>query len=191
MSKEEFLYKLKQCLHGFPEDEVKDILSDYEEHFHIGISKGKSEEEISNELGRPEDIGKNYKNSYKENNPNKEIYNTNHSSNDNTRKLLIGLLLLFFNLIVVLGPYLGLAALLFGGYGIGIAFIIGGFIALFGSPIVLFTPIPTPHILTSLGFGIGFIALGLVVIILAIYLSKLFIQLTTRYLKWNFELINR
>lgn len=191
MSKEEFLYKLKQCLHGFPEDEVKDILSDYEEHFHIGISKGKSEEEISNELGRPEDIGKNYKNSYKENNHNKEIYNTNHSSNDNTRKLLIGVLLLFFNLIVVLGPYLGLAGLLLGGYGIGLAFIVGGFIALFGSPIVLFTPIPTPHILTSLGFGIGFIALGLVVIILAIYLSKLFIQLTTRYVKWNFELINR
>lgn len=190
MNKREYLYQLEKYLQGFPEDEVRDILSDYEEHFHIGISKGKTEEEISKELGKPEDIARTYKGSYIDNNSNIENYNSNTSTNDNTRKLLLALLLLFFNLIIVLGPYLAIAGLLLGVYGIGIAFVIGGFIALIGSPLVFFTSIPTPHILTSLSIGTGFIALGILGLILAVYLSKLFIQLTIKYGKWNLKLIN-
>ena len=55
MNRKEFIDKLKLYLQGMPESEIQDILSDYEEHFNIGISKGKSEEEIANELGEPKD----------------------------------------------------------------------------------------------------------------------------------------
>lgn len=190
MNKREYLLQLERYLQGFPQGEVVDILSDYEEHFHIGISKGKTEEEISNELGMPRDIANTYKASYREDSGRAENFDSHPASDDTIRKLLIGLLLLFFNLVIVLGPFIAVVGLIIAGYAISVAFVIGGFVAFVGSPMVLLTPLPTPHILTSLGFGIGFIALGGLGLILLVYLSKLFIQLTVKYAKWNLELIN-
>ncbi len=43
MRRKEYLDRLKTYLQGLPIDEIQDILTDYEEHFDIGISKGKSE----------------------------------------------------------------------------------------------------------------------------------------------------
>lgn len=60
MNREEYLKQLKAALKPLPEDELQDILYDYEEHFDIGLSKGKSEEEISAELGDPKEIAKNH-----------------------------------------------------------------------------------------------------------------------------------
>lgn len=190
MNKREYLYQLERYLQEFPRDEVKDILSDYEEHFHVGISKGKTEEEISKELGNPKDIAKTYKASYRDDTSRIENYDAPPNTNDNTRRLLMGILLIFLNLIIVLGPFLAIAGLLLAGYIIGISFIIAGFFVFTGSSVVLLTPIPAPHILTSLSFGLGFIALGILGLILAVYLSKLFIQLTVKYGRWNLELIN-
>lgn len=190
MNRSEYLYKLKQNLHGFPNDELNDIMFDYEEHFDIGLSKGKSEEEISSELGDPRDIARNFKNNYNTNNYDCVDRSMSHSSNDNSRRILIIIVLFLFNLIVVLGPYFALAGMLFGGYMIGISSIVSGFIVLFGSPISFFLTITIPHILTSLSFGIGLIALGILGIIFAAYLSKYFIQLTIQYVRWNIKLIN-
>lgn len=97
---------------------------------------------------------------------------------------------MFFNLIIVLPPFLGLVGLLLGLYLGPIGIIVGGIVAFFGSPLVLFTPIPSPHILTSLAFGIGLLALGSLGIILAIYLTKLFYKLAVKYIQWNIKLIN-
>lgn len=50
MNKAEFIGNLRHELKGIPENEIDDILYDYEEHFQIGLSKGKTEEEIAMEL---------------------------------------------------------------------------------------------------------------------------------------------
>ncbi|WP_353092796.1 DUF1700 domain-containing protein [Tissierella praeacuta] len=189
MSRKEYLDRLKTYLQGLSLDEIQDILSDYEEHFDIGTSKGKSEEEISRELGDPREIAKNYRTTYKPN-YNETNYNMN-SSNDNTRKLLITLLLIGFNLIVVLAPFMTLVGLLIGSYGISFSFILGGIAIFFGFPIAIFTPIPSPHILTSISFGIGLLALGTLGIILSIYLTKGFYKLVVKYIQWNVEVINK
>lgn len=190
MKRKEYLDRLRVCLQGIPLDEIEDILSDYEEHFDIGISKGKSEEEISKELGEPREVANNYRTTYKPNYNNNNNYSTN-ISNDNTRKLLITLLLIAFNIIVVFAPFMTLVALLIGLYAASIGFIIGGFVILFGFPITIFAPIPVPHILTSTSFGIGFLALGALGIILSIYLTKGFYKLVVKYAQWNIELINK
>lgn len=201
MDRKEYLRQLKLYLQGFPQDEIEDILFDYEEHFDIGITKGKSEEEISKELGDPRDIARKFKSSsnfknHKDENQNYDSYDNDNnydkssSSNDTSRKILLTILLLFFNLVIVLGPFLGIVGLLFGGYVIGASFIISSFFILFGGPISFFMTASSPHILTSLSFSIGFMALGILEILLFIYLSKLFIKYSAIYLGWNIRLIN-
>ena len=57
MKKDDFLEILRDYLKkGFSEDEVTDILRDYEEYFVDGIIEGKSEIEIIESLGSPKEI---------------------------------------------------------------------------------------------------------------------------------------
>lgn len=195
MNKDEYLDLLQLYLKDLSYDEVQDILSDYEEHFQIGISKGKSEEEISKELGSPKDIANNFKGT-SEINPSES--KTNYSqkeniiySNDNTRRLLIGLLLIFFNLIIVLGPCIAGVGILFASYLTAFSFIIAGGALLLGFPITILTPIPSLHILTTISLSIGFIGLGILGIILLVYITKLLYGLFVQYFNWNIELLNK
>lgn len=191
MNRVEYINRLKIALQGMPNEELKDILSDYEEHFDIGISKGKTEEEISRELGNPREVASSYRTTYRPNMNKSNFYENSSYGDDSTRKVLITILLIAFNVIIVLGPFIGLLGLLLGIYGIGISFIIGGLVAFLGFPLTFLTPIPTPHIVTSISFGIGLIALGLLTLILAVYLSKGIYKLTLKYINWNIDLINR
>lgn len=56
MTKQEYLQKLTEKLSIFEEDLAKEIISDYEEHFREGLENGRSEEEISRELGDIDEI---------------------------------------------------------------------------------------------------------------------------------------
>ncbi len=73
LNRREFIETLRNGLKELPENEIMDILYNYEEHFEIGLSKGKSEEEIAEELGEPKNIARAYiatsKISQAENNP--------------------------------------------------------------------------------------------------------------------------
>lgn len=63
MNKKEFLDTLKKELKNnniLDEDELNDILMQYEEHFYYKLEEGYSEEEIANKLSSPKDIAKEY-----------------------------------------------------------------------------------------------------------------------------------
>lgn len=60
MRKTEYLDLLRYYLDRFPKSMVDDIIRDYEEHFAIGLENGKSEDEISNELGAPFYVAQEY-----------------------------------------------------------------------------------------------------------------------------------
>ena len=53
MKKTEYLDLLRYYLDRFPRSMVDEIIGDYEEHFSIGLENGKTEDEISSELGAP------------------------------------------------------------------------------------------------------------------------------------------
>ncbi|GIQ63491.1 hypothetical protein PACILC2_20590 [Paenibacillus cisolokensis] len=54
MKKSDYLAILKEHLETkISPDELEDILSDYESFFHAGMEDGKTEEQISDELGPP------------------------------------------------------------------------------------------------------------------------------------------
>ncbi|NCN86279.1 DUF1700 domain-containing protein [archaeon] len=58
MNKKEFLQELKEHLIGLKEEDVKEILEDYEEHFRIGKRKKRKESEIAKSLGNPKEIAR-------------------------------------------------------------------------------------------------------------------------------------
>ena len=58
MKKKEFMQELKEHLVGLPEEDVKEILEDYEEHFRMGKKKKRKEEEIAKSLGKPKEIAR-------------------------------------------------------------------------------------------------------------------------------------
>ena len=62
MTKIEFLQQLYNLLGGLPADERDDIIADFEEHFSVGTSEGKSEEQICSELGDPKNCAAQYLN---------------------------------------------------------------------------------------------------------------------------------
>lgn len=190
MNRLEFIDGLKSNLQGMPLSEIQDILSDYEEHFQIGISKGKSEEEIARELGNPKDIASSYRISYGYND-NEEFNQTNNTNADNNRKILMILLVIVFNLVIVLGPYVALLGVIFSFFIAGISIVFSGIALMFRIPFNFIHYIANPNIITSLSFGVGLIALGILGIILTIYLAKWFYELTIKYLKWNIEIINK
>lgn len=189
MNRDEYLDLLKLYLKDLPSDEIDDILLDYEEHFRIGISKGKSEEEISKELGSPKDIAQNYQGVSLEVNSSQIPYN--ESPKDNSRKFLIGLLLIFFNLIIVLGPFMAGVGILITFYLTAFTFVVGGAALILGFPVMLFLPSTQLHFLTTISIGIGLIGLGILVIILLLNLTKLLFKLLIRYFNWNIDLINK
>ena len=187
MNRNDFLRQLRQNLYGLPEYEINDIILDYEEHFQIGLSKGKSEEEISRELGDARDIARNYINqssgSYRE-----EAKSVIH--NDTAWRLMLIVLLGLFNLIIVLGPYIGVLGIILGVFGLGIGLFFAGIGILFGVPFIAIGSIAQLHILTVIGFCIGFIGLGILTVFLGVYLSKLLYNLTGKYIKWTIGVIN-
>lgn len=159
MKRKEFLDLLRFYLSSLPKVVVDDIISDYYEHFDIGLKEGKSEEDISRDLGSPHDIAEEYlsneqskiKNYYKEKKSNKS------EKKENNKKTNI-----FIIILAIIG---GLVLLPFaGGIGVGIFGAIIGVIALiFGLIVALFAG------------SIGFFAAGI-----ALLLS--FLRIFPRYI---------
>ncbi|MDP4096183.1 DUF1700 domain-containing protein [Paenibacillus sp. P96] len=58
MNRQQFLNELEQRLAPLPAEAKHELLEDMNQHYEFGLQQGKSEEEISRALGRPEDIAK-------------------------------------------------------------------------------------------------------------------------------------
>ena len=189
MTKGEYIQSLRATLKRLPLEEIEDIIYDYEEHFQIGLSKGKTEEEIAKELGDPKSIAKMYNVSSKideaENNP---------STKNFLKAVFSAMALGIFNFIIVLGPFIAIVALLIGLYGISIGFVVGGISSIFGTMLIPFSSFHVTfcvNSITSISLGIGLTALGALFFIGCIYLTKLLYKGTLNYLKWNVDIIKK
>jgi uncharacterized membrane protein len=190
MNKAEFMKVLTAQLCRLPEAERADILYDYQEHFAIGAEKGKSEEEIASSLGDPLLIAK----QFTADSLVKQASETK-SVGSITRAVFAITGLGFFNLVFVLGPFIGLVGILIGLFASAFAVTLSG-IAL------LLTTIAAPIFpeFINLGgisptaviiFSIGVTSLGLLFFIGVIALAKLFFKGTLNYLKMNISIIKK
>lgn len=188
MNKSEFLGKLNKKLKDIPECDKKDILFDYDEHFAIGLEQGRNEEEIAESLGSPDVLAKQLNVSYMIN----QAENT--SSIGNIFKAVFATLGLgFFNLVFILGPFLGIVGVFIGLFAGSIAIVISGitlFLGIFAQPFLPdYINIPFNPLISIL-LSIGFTALGILATMGCCYLAKAFYQVTIKYLKMNLNIIN-
>jgi len=189
MNRKEFIETLRADLKGLPQEEIDDIIYDYEEHFRIGLSQGKFEEDIARELGDPRNIAKMYKVSSKI-----DEAESNPSPKNLLKAMFSAMALGFFNFIIVLGPFIVIIALLIGMYGISVGLVVGGIGSIFGTILI-----PFSHYHVNLGFlpvtavslGIGLTCLGVLLFMASLYLTKLLYRGTVKYLKWNIDTIKK
>jgi len=187
MNKKEFLRKLSELIKDIPEEERKDILFDYEEHFRIGLENGRKEEEIAYSLGDPKIIAKQSMASYTI----KEAEKTTSASNI-IRAIIAAIGLGFFNLVIILGPALALLVILIALFVVAFAVTIAGVAVILGTFLgtIFAWNIYIPFLpVVSIPLGIGLTALGILFIIGDFYLIKFFYKLSINYLKMNLQII--
>lgn len=179
MTKEQFLSRLEAMLKRLPSGERNDILNDYEEYFSIGFQDGKTEEEIAASLGSPEQLGKELSVVY-----HIESVEDKGSVGNFFRALWAVIGLSFFNLIIVLGPFLALAATLIAGWLVAVSFTL--------SPVgVLINTVIYPEIFEpfNLFFSIALAGLGLLVGRLMLSITAWVKKILVRYFKYNIKMV--
>lgn len=192
MNKWEYLEKLDELLKDLPEEDREDILSDYEEHFQIGLENGRTEEELSGALGDPKTVAKQVKAEYMiskaEDKP---------SAGRMMEAILAAAGLGLFNMIFVAVPALGFAAILVTLFVVGLAVVFTGILAIFSPLLNVIFPnyvhLPVSKgifgTLIMIGGGMGLTVLGTVWVVIMAYVSKWFYDLAIRYLKLNLRII--
>ena len=199
MNKKEFMKRLEERLKFLADSERKDILFDYEDHFNAAMENGESEEAIVKALGSPEIIARQYRMSRVI-----QKAETDKSSGNLIRAVLATMGLGFLNLVFVIGPFFGIVGILIGLFGIAFALIVTGVVLAGVGLVGLLGGDIMPYIHTGMnisfdsgyiglvfaGFGVCIGAIGGLFGIGSIELSKLFYDLTVKYLKFNVKLIN-
>ncbi|WP_071458854.1 HAAS signaling domain-containing protein [Bacillus massilinigeriensis] len=177
MNKEQFLKQLNASLERLPQDERQDILQDYEEYFAIGLEKGKTEQEISASLGNPKQISRELTVSYR-----LDQVEQKTTAGNVMRAVWAVIGLGFFNLVIVLAPFVALVGVIIAGWVSAICFILAPFSVLINLFLGTFRWFDLFFTVGLCGIGI-FLAMGMFFATSAI--SKGFI----RYMKFNASLV--
>jgi uncharacterized membrane protein len=184
MNKKQFVKELKSHLKHLQDEELKDVVADYEEHIEVGVSKGRDEKEVIKALGKPKTIAKHIIAHHLVEKAKKE-----RSTPNILRAVLATVAVGFFNLVFVLGPFIGIVAVLFSLFVTGASLVVAGVAGSFAIAFdIVVAGIP---LLAAYSFLIASIAIGGLVLIGSYYLSKLFGILTLKYLKLNLKIIKK
>ncbi|GIO27310.1 HAAS signaling domain-containing protein [Ornithinibacillus bavariensis] len=179
MNKGQFIEKLNDALKRLPSSEREDIINDFEEHFEIGLSEGKTEQEIAASLGSPQQIAKEMIVTYR-----LEQVEETASTGNIFRAVWAVIGLGFFNLVIVLGPFIALLGILFSGWVIGVTFLLNPVLYLLN--VVIY---PEVFELYGLFFTIALCGLGIFVIIGMYYVTRWLFKGFIRYLNFNVRMV--
>ena len=189
MTKNEFLNQLKSLLKNIPEEDMNEILYDYEEHFRLGMEEGKSEEEVCVSLGDVKLIARQFKADVTI-----KQAERNTSTGNTFRAVLAALGMGFFNTVFVVGPFFGIVGVLIGLFAAAAGIIASGvgiLIALILAPVFPSYIAMDVNEIFAFFTSIGITCLGLLFLIGDCYLAKYFYGATVRYLRWNIEIIKK
>ncbi|WP_010098394.1 HAAS signaling domain-containing protein [Ornithinibacillus scapharcae] len=179
MNKEQFLAKLDNALKRLPSAEREDILQDFREHFEIGLGEGKNEEEIAESLGAPQQIGKEMVAAYRI-----EKVEETATTGNIFRAVWAVIGLGFFNLLIVLAPFVALVAFVISGWALGVSLVLNPIFYLLNVAIY-----PELFELYQLFFTIGLAGVGIFMIIGMYYVTRWIIKGFVRYLQFNVKMV--
>ncbi len=183
MKKQIYLKTLRKELAGLPKEEIDDIIEDYKEHFETGLKKRRKEESIAKGLGKPKQVAKQLKAEYHVKIA-QETKKIKHVGKAIFATVSLGL----FNLIIVLGPLIGLFAVIISLYAVVLSLGVSG-VASFVAGVLLI-------IAGSATFGLGVFFAGIALIAFTILfvevvnlVTKYFFKGVIAYLKLNVRII--
>jgi len=191
MTRDQFLSQLRLSLGNMPEADKQDIVYDYEEHFRIGLADGKSEEQIAESLGNPRVIGNSYRIDAMLTVPNDgesvaaaSVFNA----------VIASISLTIFNVIFVLGPFIGLIGILFGMWVTAGSLVFAGAVTMVSTAFpsasnvqLIANPLANGAFMLFSGLGIG--ALGVLASIGMVLVTKWFFIGVAAYVKFNARII--
>lgn len=179
MTKKQFLLALDNGLRKLPKEEREEILRDFEEHFTIAQMEGKSETDITSDLGSPQQIAKEAIANY-----HFDQATTNTTTSNFLRATWAVIGLSFFNLIIVLGPFVAVLGILLAGWITGISFIASPLLVLINYIIY-----PISFELFDLFIAIGLCGIGIFIVLGMYFATKGISYGFMRYLKFNMNLV--
>lgn len=177
MNKEQFLRELSEQLRKLPEEERRDILYDYEEHFQFGFEEGKTESEIVKGLGSPKTVAKEMLALYRF-----DEMKQDPSASNITRAVMAAIGLSLLNFIIVLGPLIAIVSFIFALWVGGIASVISPFF-------VIIKILMGNFLWLDVFVAITFVGVGLLLCIGAYYCTNWFKNFCVRYVNWNLKMI--
>lgn len=187
-NEQEYIRILRIQLEGtLPREELDDIISDYSEHFAIGKTNGRTDEELWISLGSPQDVAREIRVMHlvKKAEDVRSAKNIFHA-------VIATLGLGLFNLVFVLAPFILLVVVLLLIFVLGVLFALGGLagavcsllqVAGISACSIWLSPVAGVFIST------GILSTGLLMVIGDYYLARLCYYAGIRYLKWNFSII--
>ncbi len=188
MRREQFMAQLRRSLGRLAEEEKREILADYEEHFRAGLQEERGEEEIAQALGNPATIGRIYRIESLA-----DEHRQGWGAADTTRAVFASLSLGFFNVLFILGPFAALVGVLVGLWAaaasIGLAGVAAVVAGLVGPFLPRFAGTPAAGVVFTILAGIGLAAAGLLAVLGMAWLTRRFFVLTARYVRFNARII--
>lgn len=181
VTENQFFSELAAALRGLPAEERDDILQDFREHFEVGRAEGRSDEEIARSLGAPRQIAR-------------ELLAAHHLERAETRITAGNILravwavigLSFFNLVVVLGPFLGLVGFLLGLWVTGVSLVVSPLLVVANAAL---GRLPAAELLLDLFISLTLSGIGILIVIGLVYVTRAFAKLFVSYLRFNAQLV--
>ncbi|MFO7611658.1 MAG: DUF1700 domain-containing protein [Clostridia bacterium] len=182
MNKKAFLHQLRLGLKGIPKNDLEDIIYDYQEHIESALETGKSEEQITGELGSPKKIAKQHR---------AEFYfsqaEEKRTAGSAAKAIIAGIGLSVFNIIFVLPLIVVLYAVLISVFAAFLAVAVSG-LAVAVTGIIFLGVLPAIAVVL---IGIGLACLGILLMIAMGLLIKVVTIGMVGYFKANIGIVRR
>ena len=185
MDKRGFMRELEYHLRNLPVSERKDILQDYDDHFKIGEIDGKAEQDVILELGSPRMIAQDKVAKHQVVSRATDSTDPVYQHKSNTlRSLFLTIVLILFNLIIMVGPFIGVLGVLVSFWAVAISFTLAPFAWLFS-----FFVYPGTDVWAEFFVVLTLASVGILIGVAMVFITKICYRIVKSYLKWNVRII--
>lgn len=190
MTKQEFFTALRSELASLPASEVDDIIRDQEEFLHDAVRSGRAETDALGSLGTPKSFAAGLLAESRLQKASEATGLGGRIGNTWAAMLAMMAVLAPLNIFIMIWPFAFAVGMLFTGWALSISFslaAIGVFLVFLLE--LLFIPAGIWTHLSMMFLTLGSVGFTAFCILVSFMLTKGFVELTIRYLKWNLAMI--